>query len=115
MSTPCSMPRRCAMGYVIDGEPYVTPTVHWRQGNRLFWHRFLGQPLPAADRAAARMPDGQPDGWLCPGASAYNHSVNYRSAMVFGRAQRITDAQRARPRCAMVDSLFPAAGTRCAR
>src|ERR1700677_3427146 len=28
----------CHVGYVIDGKPYVTPTAHWRHGNRVFWH-----------------------------------------------------------------------------
>ena len=28
----------CHIGYVIDGKPYVTPTLFWRDGDRLFWH-----------------------------------------------------------------------------
>ena len=28
----------CHVGYVIDGQPYVTPTAHWRQGSRIYWH-----------------------------------------------------------------------------
>ena len=36
----------CHVGYVIDGQPYVTPTIHWREGERVYWHgsaasRFL--------------------------------------------------------------------------
>ena len=26
------------VGYVIDDQPYVTPTLHWRDGETLFWH-----------------------------------------------------------------------------
>ena len=25
------------VGYVIEGQPYVTPTFHWRQGDTIFW------------------------------------------------------------------------------
>src|SRR5262249_42321293 len=28
----------CHLGYVIDGKPYVTPTLFWRDGDRLLWH-----------------------------------------------------------------------------
>src|SRR6201996_1054530 len=28
----------CHVGYVIDGQPYVTPTLFWREGERLYWH-----------------------------------------------------------------------------
>ena len=28
----------CHVGYVIDGQPYVTSTAYWRQGNRVYWH-----------------------------------------------------------------------------
>ena len=28
----------CHIGYVIDGKPYVTPTLFWREGERLYWH-----------------------------------------------------------------------------
>src|SRR5271169_4043187 len=28
----------CHIGYVIDGQPYVTPTLFWREGERLYWH-----------------------------------------------------------------------------
>ena len=28
----------CHVGYVIDGQPYVTPTLYWRHGQRLYWH-----------------------------------------------------------------------------
>ncbi|MGL1627101.1 pyridoxamine 5'-phosphate oxidase family protein, partial [Vibrio parahaemolyticus] len=30
--------RMAHVGYVIDGEPYVTPTLHWREGDRVWWH-----------------------------------------------------------------------------
>ena len=26
------------VAYVIDGQPYCTPTLFWREGHRLYWH-----------------------------------------------------------------------------
>lgn len=28
----------CHVGYVLDGQPFVTPTAYWRHGDRIFWH-----------------------------------------------------------------------------
>ncbi|MFZ0099577.1 MAG: pyridoxamine 5'-phosphate oxidase family protein, partial [Gemmobacter sp.] len=28
----------CHVAYVIDEQPYCTPTIHWREGETLFWH-----------------------------------------------------------------------------
>jgi hypothetical protein len=28
----------CHVGYTIDGQPYVTPTCYWRDGERVYWH-----------------------------------------------------------------------------
>jgi nitroimidazol reductase NimA-like FMN-containing flavoprotein (pyridoxamine 5'-phosphate oxidase superfamily) len=28
----------CHIGYVIDGQPYVTPTAYWREDNHIYWH-----------------------------------------------------------------------------
>jgi nitroimidazol reductase NimA-like FMN-containing flavoprotein (pyridoxamine 5'-phosphate oxidase superfamily) len=79
----------CHIGYVIDGAPYVTPTLHWRRGDRLYWHgsaasRFLRQ----VEGAPACLTCSLMDGYVLA-RSAFNHSVNYRSAMAFGRAQSL--------------------------
>ena len=28
----------CHVSYVIDGQPYCTPTFFWREGTTLYWH-----------------------------------------------------------------------------
>jgi uncharacterized protein len=98
----------CHVGYVLDGAPYVTPTIHWRHGNRLYWHgssasRFLraAQAMPVCLTASLM------DGYVLA-RSAYNHSVNYRSAMVFGTAHKIEDKEEAAAALRyFVDGLFP--------
>ena len=45
------------VGYVIDGQPFVTPTAYWREGRRLYWHGAAaslseGTLFPASERWA---------------------------------------------------------------
>lgn len=98
----------CHVGYVIDGAPYVTPTLHWREGERVYWHGS------AASRFLRRS-DGMPvcltcslmDGYVLA-RSAFNHSVNYRSAMVFGTARVIEDLDETHQALRrFTDGLFP--------
>lgn len=84
----------CHVGYVIDGHPYVTPTAYWRDGERIFWHgssasRMLRQVetgIPVCVTVA--MLDG-----LVLARSGFHSSINYRSLMAFGHAEKITDPE----------------------
>jgi nitroimidazol reductase NimA-like FMN-containing flavoprotein (pyridoxamine 5'-phosphate oxidase superfamily) len=82
------------IGYVIDGQPFVTPTLHWRAGNRLFWHgsaasRFLKEVNGLQACLTATIVDG-----YVVARSMFEHSINYRSAMVFGIARQVTGADQ---------------------
>ena len=82
----------CHVGYVIDGLPYVTPTLFWREGERLFWHGS------SASRMLRRQAAGIPvcvtvshvDG-LVLARSGFHHSLNYRAVMAFGTAAIVAD------------------------
>lgn len=97
------------VAYVIDGQPYCTPTMHWRVGDWLYWHGS------SASRMLKQQKAGVPvcvtvthlDG-LVLARSGFNHSVQYRSAMCFGTA-RIIDgaAEKAAALRAVVDRFFP--------
>lgn len=81
----------CHIGYVFDGYPVVTPTLYWREGDLLCWH----------GSTASRMIRAVHDQEVCVtisifdgvvlAHSAYHHSANYRSAMLFGRASLVSD------------------------
>ena len=79
------------VGWVLDGQPFVTPTSVWRQGDRLYWHGSRASRM-------LRQTDGQLvcvtithlDG-LVLARSGFNHSVNYRSVMALGTAHLVTD------------------------
>jgi nitroimidazol reductase NimA-like FMN-containing flavoprotein (pyridoxamine 5'-phosphate oxidase superfamily) len=89
----------CHLGLVDpDGRPFVIPTIHARAGDTLYVH---GSPASRALRAAAV--DGVEccvavtivDG-LVLARSAFHHSMNYRSVVVYGRAVRVDDLDEKR-------------------
>ena len=81
----------CHVGYVIDGAPYVTPTLYWRDGDRVYWHgSSASQMLCAVDGAEVCVTVSHLDG-LVLARSGFHHSVNYRSVMLFGRATKVDD------------------------
>ncbi|MDR0810575.1 MAG: pyridoxamine 5'-phosphate oxidase family protein [Gemmobacter sp.] len=87
----------CHVAYAIDGQPYCTPTIHWREGGQVYWHGS------SASRMLRQQAKGMPvcltvthfDG-LVLARSAYNHSCNYRSAMVFGTARLVDEPEEKR-------------------
>jgi nitroimidazol reductase NimA-like FMN-containing flavoprotein (pyridoxamine 5'-phosphate oxidase superfamily) len=80
------------LGFVVDDQPYVIPTLHARVGTAIYVH---GSP---ASRAMRALGAGAPacltvthlDGFVLA-RSAFNHSINYRSAVILGRAVEVTD------------------------
>jgi nitroimidazol reductase NimA-like FMN-containing flavoprotein (pyridoxamine 5'-phosphate oxidase superfamily) len=82
----------CHVGFVQDGQPFVIPTNYARQGDTLFLHgattsrliRHVGAGGPVCISVAIL--DG-----LVLAKSAFHHSVNYRSAVVFGRGRLVED------------------------
>ncbi len=99
----------CHVSYVIDGQPYCTPTFFWREGSRLYWH----------GSSASRMLENQSDGQkvcltvahldsLVLARCGFNHSADYRAVMAFGSAYLVTDPdEKQRALVAMVDRFFP--------
>jgi len=81
----------CHVGYVRDGKPVVTPTLQWREGDRVYWHgSSASRALRAADGTDVCLTVSILDG-LVLARSAFHHSVNYRSVMIFGRATAVDD------------------------
>jgi hypothetical protein len=84
----------CHLAYVLDGEPRVIPTIHARVGDTLYVHGSN------ASRTLRTTKEGTPvaieitliDG-LVLARSAFHHSMNYRSVVVYGRAREVTDPQ----------------------
>ncbi|GAB4359676.1 MAG: pyridoxamine 5'-phosphate oxidase family protein [Kiloniellaceae bacterium] len=83
----------CHVGYVIDGQPYVTPTAYWRRDDRVYWHGSSASRMLRHLKSRPRvcftvaLMDG-----LVLARSGFHTSVNYRSVMAFGTAEVIEDA-----------------------
>ena len=81
------------VGYAIDGQPYVTPTLVWLEGEKLYWHGS------SASRMLRQVREGIPvcvnvshlDG-LVLARSGLHSSVNYRSVTAYGTAQMVEGA-----------------------
>jgi nitroimidazol reductase NimA-like FMN-containing flavoprotein (pyridoxamine 5'-phosphate oxidase superfamily) len=98
----------CHLGFEVDGQPYVIPTLHARVGDRLYVHGS------AASRMLRHAATGVPvcatvtlfDG-LVLARSVFNHSVNYRSALVFGSAKLVGDDEKREALRALTEQLAP--------
>jgi len=98
----------CHVAYVVDGRPYCTPTLFWREGETLFWHGS------SASRMLRNLSGGEPacvtvshlDG-LVLARSGFHHSVDYRSVMAFGHARIVEGDEKVRALAAMVDRFYP--------
>jgi nitroimidazol reductase NimA-like FMN-containing flavoprotein (pyridoxamine 5'-phosphate oxidase superfamily) len=82
----------CHVGFVVDGQPFVIPTSYGRKDDSLFIHGS------AASRMLRNVKEGIPvcitvtllDG-LVLARSIFNHSMNYRSVVVLGKATLVDD------------------------
>jgi nitroimidazol reductase NimA-like FMN-containing flavoprotein (pyridoxamine 5'-phosphate oxidase superfamily) len=83
----------CHVGFVVDGQPFVIPTSYGRKDDSLYIHGS------AASRMLRQMKESVPvcitvtllDG-LVLARSIFNHSMNYRSVVVLGKAKLVEDA-----------------------
>jgi nitroimidazol reductase NimA-like FMN-containing flavoprotein (pyridoxamine 5'-phosphate oxidase superfamily) len=82
--------------------------MHWRDGDRIYWHgsaasRFLRKVVGQQACLTCTLMDG-----YVLARSAFNHSVNYRSAMAFGAVQEVEDSAELEAVLKnFVDGLFP--------
>jgi uncharacterized protein len=86
------------VGYVIDGQPYVTPTAYWRIGEHVYWHGSAASRMlrTLVDSVPACLTVSHLDG-IVFARSGFHHSLNYRSVMILGTARPVTgDAAKTR-------------------
>lgn len=83
----------CHVGFSDGEQPYVIPTIHGRQGETLYLHGAL------ASRLLKHIAAGKPvcvtatlvDG-IVFARSIFHHSMNYRSAVVFGKGRLVENS-----------------------
>ncbi|MGB5809154.1 MAG: pyridoxamine 5'-phosphate oxidase family protein [Polyangiales bacterium] len=101
--------RFCHVAFTVDGQPYAIPTIHARIEDTLFLHgSAVNRMLTAlAQGVQACVTVTLIDG-LVLARSAFHHSMNYRSAVLFGRASRVDGTEeKLRAFEALVERLTP--------
>jgi uncharacterized protein len=84
----------CHLAFVSDGSPVVIPTMYARLGDVVYLHgnpasRMLTTLSQGVDVSmAVTLLDG-----LVMARSVFNHSMNYRSVVVHGRATEVADRE----------------------
>ncbi len=85
----------CHVGFIIDGQPYVIPTGYARIGDQLLIH---GSAASRMLRALSTEVDVCVTVTLIDGLvlarSAFHHSMNYRSVVIFGNAEVVNDEEK---------------------
>jgi uncharacterized protein len=82
----------CHVGFVAEGQPFVIPTSYGRKGDSLYIHgsaasrmlRNLKESVPVC--VTVTLLDG-----LVLARSIFNHSMNYRSVVILGKATLVDD------------------------
>ena len=99
----------CHVGFAVEGRPWVIPTIHARVDDVLYLHgavanhmlRSLTGGLEAC--VTITLVDG-----LVLARSAFHHSMNYRSVMIFGRLTTVDDdAEKQSALHALVEHVKP--------
>lgn len=84
----------CHVGLVDGGRPVVIPTAHWRDGDRLYLHGSNAAGMMRLIQKGAEvcvtvtLLDG-----LVLARSGFHHSMNYRSVVLFGKPNAVTEAE----------------------
>ena len=97
----------CHVAFVVHGQPYALPTGYARIGETLYLHGSTGSRLglrPAMDVCVTvTLLDG-----IVLARSAFHHSFQYRSVMVLGRTQLVTDvSEKEAALDALVEHFMP--------
>ncbi|HJZ48956.1 MAG TPA: pyridoxamine 5'-phosphate oxidase family protein [Roseiflexaceae bacterium] len=84
----------CHVGFVLDGQPFIIPTLHARRGDTILLHGAKGNRLLRHIQSGGEvcisvtLMDG-----IVLARSVFHHSINYRSAVLFGKGAVIADDQ----------------------
>lgn len=80
------------LGVIVDGHPMVVPTVYGYDRDRIFLHGSVASRSLLAGPAQACVTVTVLDG-LVLARSVFEHGVNYRSAMIYGVPEPVTDPE----------------------
>ena len=97
----------CHVGFVVEGAPVVIPTIQWREGDTLYVHGSAASRMLRALKGGVdvcvtvTLIDG-----LVLARSAFHHSMNYRSVVVFGKAREVDGEEKLRALDSLVEHVM---------
>lgn len=99
----------CTVSFAVDGQPMAIPTAFARQEDKLYIHGSVGSHFVRAIEHGApvcitvMLADG-----LVLAKSAFSHSVNYRSVIIFANTEKVEDeAEKMNALALITDHLIP--------
>jgi nitroimidazol reductase NimA-like FMN-containing flavoprotein (pyridoxamine 5'-phosphate oxidase superfamily) len=98
----------CHLAWEVDGQPFMIPTGFGRQGDTIYIHGS------SKSRMLDTLADGRPlcmvvthiDG-LVLARSAFHHSMNYRSAVIYGHARKVDGDEKKEALRIVSDQILP--------
>jgi len=99
----------CHVGIVYNGAPLVIPTLYGRSGNQLFIHgASVSRLMTELEQEIELSISVAKTKGLVLARSAFHHSLNYESVVLFGKGKSITDTEEKRDALKSVsDHLIP--------
>jgi nitroimidazol reductase NimA-like FMN-containing flavoprotein (pyridoxamine 5'-phosphate oxidase superfamily) len=105
----------CSVGFALEGRPFVIPMAYARWGDRLILHGALASRLlkSGAGGVALAVSVTLLDG-LVLARSAFHHSLNYRSVVIFGTATELVDREeKLEASCLLVEHVQKGRAAAC--
>jgi nitroimidazol reductase NimA-like FMN-containing flavoprotein (pyridoxamine 5'-phosphate oxidase superfamily) len=82
--------RICHLGVIVNGSPRVVPTGYGRDGDTLYLHGSTGATSLRVDEICVTVTHLDA---LVLARSLFHHSMNYRSAMIYGRPRTVSSQE----------------------
>jgi hypothetical protein len=98
----------CHVGFVHAGVPVVIPTLYWREGDHVYLHgSAVSRMLETARESPVCVTVTHLDALVLT-RSAFHHSINYRSVVILGRPEEVTDPREKEERLrTFMEGLMP--------
>lgn len=98
----------CHMSFLVEGRPFIIPTLYGREDNRLYIHGATTSRMikNLEEGVAMSLAVSHVDG-LVLARSAFHHSMNYRSVVVFGEAYPVEEEKKEHALYVISEHLIP--------
>lgn len=98
----------CHVGFVVDGQPFVIPTLYGRKGDVIYLHGAASsRMLKSLDKGIDVCVTVTHVDGLVLARSIFHHSMNYRSVVIFGKAKMVSDENKIEALKVVSEQIIP--------